>query len=98
MNVETDRKIKNGEGRHHSFSILSAVRGKSRTHKRVVPISDCDTCTDLADQAFETGSETEIGQIAVRFLQHAVNEHTGEVMAVLAEKYGPIFLGKRAMR
>lgn len=78
---------------------LSTVRsGKNKTHKRVVPISECDTCTDLADQAFETGSETEIGQIAVRFLQHVVNEHTGENMAVLAEKYGPIFLSKRAMR
>jgi hypothetical protein len=81
------------------LSILSTVRsGKSRSHKRVVPISDCDACTDLADQAFETGSDVEIGQIAVKFLQHAVNEHTGEVMAVLAEKYGPIFLSKRAMR
>ncbi len=65
---------------------------------RVVPISECGKCADLADQAFESGTEVEIGKIAVRFLEHVVNEHTGEVMSVLAEKYGPIFMSKRAMR
>ena len=65
---------------------------------RVVPISECDTCIDLADQAFESGTEVEVGNIAVRFLEHVMNEHTGEVMNLLAEKYGPIFMTKRAMR
>ncbi len=65
---------------------------------RVVPISECDKCIDLADQAFESGTETEIGNIAVRFLEHVMNEHTGEIMNLLAEKYGPIFLTRRAMR
>ena len=65
---------------------------------RVVPISECDTCTDLADQAFESGSEAEIGKVAVKFLEHVIREHPGEVMSVLAEKYGPIFMTKRAMR
>ena len=66
--------------------------------RRIVPISECDTCIDLADQAFESGTEAEIGNIAVRFLEHVMNEHTGEVMNLLAEKYGPIFMTKRAMR
>jgi hypothetical protein len=66
--------------------------------KQVIPISECDTCSDLADQAFESGTEVEIGKVAVRFLEHVINEHTGEVMGVLAEKYGPIFMSKRAMR
>jgi hypothetical protein len=65
---------------------------------RVVPISECDTCTDLADQAFESGTEVEIGKIAAKFLEHAIREHAGEVMSVLAEKYGPIFMTKRSMR
>lgn len=66
--------------------------------KIIVPISQCDTCADLADQAFESGNEIEIGKVAVRFLEHVINQHTGEVMTVLAEKYGPIFMSKRAMR
>ena len=66
--------------------------------RRVTPISECDICIDLADQAFESSNETDVGKIAVRFLEHVMNEHTGEVMSVLAEKYGPIFMTKRSMR
>jgi hypothetical protein len=66
--------------------------------RRIVPISECGTCADFADQAFESGSEVEIGNVAVRFLEHVMNEHTGEVINLLAEKYGPIFMTKRALR
>jgi hypothetical protein len=66
--------------------------------RRIVPIGECGTCIDLADQAFESGTEVEIGNVAVRFLEHVMNEHTGEVINLLAEKYGPIFMTKRAMR
>lgn len=70
----------------------------TRTSTRVVPIPECDTCIDIADQAFESGTDVEIGRIAVKFLEHVINEHAGEVMSVLAEKYAPIFMTKRAMR
>jgi hypothetical protein len=70
----------------------------AKTNSRIVPIAECDTCIDLADQAFESGTEVEIGRIAVRFLEHVISEHAGEVMSVLAEKYAPIFMTKRAMR
>jgi hypothetical protein len=70
--------------------------GKAVT--RITPIPECDTCIDLADQAFESGTEAEISNIAVRFLEHVISEHTAEVMNVLAEKYGPIFMTKRALR
>ena len=69
-----------------------------KTIERVVSIPECDICIDLADQAFESGTEAEIGKIAIRFLEHAISEHPGEVMNVLAQKYGPIFMTKRAMR
>jgi hypothetical protein len=72
--------------------------GRTTTNPRPVPISQCESCADLADQAFESGTEVEVSKIAVRFLEHVVNEHTGEVMSVLAEKYAPIFMSKRAMR
>ncbi len=65
--------------------------------KKYQSISECDTCLDLADQAFEA-DQTKIGEIAVTFLNHVVREHTGEVLAVLAEKYAPIFMSKRALR
>jgi hypothetical protein len=68
------------------------------TIRHAVAISECGTCADLADQAFESGSETEIGNVAVRFLEHVMNEHTGEIINLLAEKYGPIFMTKRALR
>ena len=70
----------------------------AKANGRVVSIPDCDTCIDLADQAFEAGTESEIGRIAVKFLEHVISEHAGEVMSVLAEKYAPIFMTKRAMR
>lgn len=65
---------------------------------RVVQISECDICIDLADQTFESGTEADIGKIAAKFLEHVIREHPGEVMSVLAEKYGPIFMTKRALR
>jgi hypothetical protein len=34
----------------------------------------------------------------VQFLNHVVRDHTGELLSVLAEKYLPIFMNKRAMR
>ena len=60
-------------------------------------IPECDVCSDLADRAFESGP-TDLNEIALKFLAHVIEKHTEEVLAVLAEKYVPIFMAKRAMR
>jgi len=64
----------------------------------VKPISECETCADLADKAFEAKQPQIMGEVASSFLNHVIKDHTGELMAVLAEKYIPIFTKKRAMR
>jgi ATP-dependent Lon protease len=63
----------------------------------VDPISECDKCLELADKAFEA-DPSKRAEIAVAFLNHVVMEHTGELLSLLAEKYGPIFLNKRSLR
>jgi hypothetical protein len=66
--------------------------------KSVKPISECEICSDLADKAFEAKQPSVMGEIASNFLSHVIKDHTGELMAVLAEKYIPIFTKKREMR
>ena len=61
------------------------------------PITDCETCTDLADRAFD-GDPAQRGEMIVDFLNHVVSNHTAELLGVLAEKYGPTFARKRSMR
>jgi ATP-dependent Lon protease len=72
---------------------LSAIRKAVS----VDPISECDKCLELADNAFEA-DPSKRAEIAVSFLNHVVLEHTGELLSLLAEKYGPIFLNKRSLR
>ena len=62
------------------------------------PIVKCQTCADIADQAFETEGQDRMGEIATTFLNHVMQHHTGELLGVLAERYGPVFLAKREMR
>ena len=59
-------------------------------------ILDCPTCIELADRAFELGSHG--GKAAKQFLEHVTKEHPDEVLGLLAERYGPAFLGRRAMK
>lgn len=61
------------------------------------PIAQCEKCSDLADRAFEAGP-TDLNDVAVLFLNHVISDHTGELLQILAEKYVPIFMSKRAMR
>ena len=61
------------------------------------PIVKCQTCADIADRAFESG-QAQIGEVATEFLNHVMRKHTGEVLGVLAERYGPVFLAKYEMR
>ena len=63
---------------------------------KIKTITDCDTCMELADRAFE--SESNRGQIAMEFLNHVIQEHTGELLGLLAERYGPTFLRRRALK
>ncbi len=60
-------------------------------------IPECETCAELAEKAFDSDSE-EVGRVISMFLSHVVRDHTGELLALLAEKYGPIFMMKRALR
>ena len=68
-----------------------------RQISKLKPIPECDTCMDLADKAFES-NPTQSGEIVLSFLNHVINEHTGELLSVLIEKYGPIFMKKRSLR
>jgi ATP-dependent Lon protease len=61
------------------------------------PIPECETCIDLADKAFDA-DPTARGEAIVEFLNHIVNNHTAELLGVLAEKYGPTFVKKRSLR
>jgi len=63
----------------------------------VEPISRCEKCMELADRAFES-NPSKMEEIAVSFLNHVVRQHPDELLALLIEKYGPIFLNKRALR
>lgn len=60
-------------------------------------IPECETCMDLADKAFEQG-QTVREELVREFLNHVVREHTDELLAILAEKYGPAFLRRRALK
>jgi len=64
---------------------------------KVDPISECEKCLELADKAFDSDPNSR-AEIAVQFLNHVVRDHTGELLGLLAEKYLPIFMNKRAMR
>jgi len=72
---------------------LSDLRGSSRASI----ILDCATCIELADRAFEAGDKGG-EKVAREFLSHVVRDHPGELLALLAEKYGPAFLSRRALR
>lgn len=61
------------------------------------PIVECQTCADISDRAFESSRDS-IGEVAAEFLNHITQNHTGELLGVLAEKYGPVFLAKRELR
>jgi ATP-dependent Lon protease len=68
---------------------LSTMRTKS--------ISECPTCIELADKAFELGPNRS-REIAREFLEHVNREHVDELLAVLADRYGPEFMRRRALK
>ena len=64
---------------------------------KVPSILECPTCMDLADKAFEAGPAG--GARAARdFLEHAIREHPDELLGLIAERYGPAFMRRRALK
>jgi ATP-dependent Lon protease len=64
---------------------------------KIKTISECETCAELADRALES-EPFRRGEIAVEFLNHVAQRHTAELLGVLAEKYGPAFMRRRALK
>jgi ATP-dependent Lon protease len=63
----------------------------------VKTILECETCMELADRVFESEPDSR-GKIASEFLSHAVQEHPGELLRLIAEKYGLAFMSRRALK
>ena len=79
--------------RRHFEGQLADLREASR----IKTISECETCAELADRALESEPARK-GAIAVDFLNHVAQKHTAELLGVLAEKYGPAFMRRRALK
>ena len=60
-------------------------------------ILECSTCVDLADRAFELGPGGG-AQAARDFLDHVNREHPDELLGLIAERYGPEFMRRRALK
>jgi hypothetical protein len=54
-------------------------------------------CADIADRGFE-GKVNDMNELAVEFLNHVIVNHADELLALLAEKYIPIFMNRRSLR
>ena len=60
-------------------------------------ILQCNTCLDLADRAFELGPGGG-AEVAKEFLDHVAREHSDELLGLIAERYGPAFMRRRALK
>lgn len=60
-------------------------------------ILDCPVCIELADRAFELGPRG-AAKAARDFLDHVTQEHADELLGMLAERYGPAFMRRRALK
>jgi ATP-dependent Lon protease len=68
-----------------------------RQAAKIKTIPECETCEDLADLVFESDANHRTERLTA-FLNHVVDKHTIELLVLLAEKYGPIFMKKRTMK
>jgi ATP-dependent Lon protease len=77
----------------HFEAQLTALReiAKAKT------IPECETCMELADRVFES-TPNRRAELASEFLNHVAQKHPGEVLALLAEKYGPTFMRRWALK
>jgi len=64
---------------------------------KVKMIPECETCMELADRVFESEPNRR-GEIASEFLNHVFQEHPGELLGLIAEKYGLAFMTRRALK
>ncbi len=60
-------------------------------------ILECTTCMDLADRALEAGPGGG-ARVAKEFLDHVTREHPEELLSLIAERYGPEFMRRRALK
>ena len=60
-------------------------------------VLECPTCMDFADRAFEEGPSTG-ARVARQFLEHLTKEHPDELLGIVAERYGPAFVRRRALK
>jgi ATP-dependent Lon protease len=72
---------------------LSNLKKTARTPS----ILECTTCMDLADKAFEAGPVGGM-KVARELLDHVAKEHSDELLGVIAERYGPAFMRRRALK
>ena len=72
---------------------LTALRELAKV--KVIP--ECETCMELADRAFESEPNLR-GEVASEFLNHVVQKHPGELLGLIVEKYGPVFMTRRALK
>ena len=75
----------------------AALVRRPRGTSEEISIVKCHTCADIVDRAFESTPD-KLQEVSVQFLKHVLESHPGELMNLLAERYGPIFLAKREMR
>ena len=64
---------------------------------KVKMIPECETCIELADRVFESEPNRR-GEFVSEFLNHVVQKHSGELLGLIAEKYGPAFMRRRALK
>ena len=64
---------------------------------KTTSILECPTCMDLADKAFEAGPG-DGARVAREFLDHVTREHPEELLSLIAERYGPEFMRRRALK
>jgi len=64
---------------------------------KVNPISECEKCIGFADEAFEA-APSRGAEIAFEFLSHVIQEHTNELLEILIERYGPVFMNRRSLK
>jgi len=79
------------------FKLFERQLGELRQLAERKTIPECSTCIDLADKALELGLN-QSGDVTREFLDHVVREHSDELLALLAERYGPVFLRRRALK
>ena len=79
---------------HHLFE---KQLGALKTMAKTPTILECPACMDLADKAFEAGPSTG-AKVAREFLEHLTKEHPDELLGIIAERYGPAFMRRRALK